>query len=216
MEADKKVARDHARAVLIASFLGEGWTYDLNESIDDEGRAYPNAVIAGPAGMVLRISGEKTFPQAQRGKIRIAADLGVHERPRGVDDLTIFVSASREPEAIAGDIQRRLLPKYEPALRAAHARFAESESHRGKLAAQVAQFKALGGTTVPHREHTVYFDLGDDASAVEIECHGDTAAVKIGYLPSKQAHAMVAFLLSEGRMNEALAALDALPENDHG
>lgn len=114
-EEDKadKATVDHARAVLIAPMLGEGWYYDIEGSIDDDGRPNAYAVLLSPRGR-LCISGVLGFPAEYAGKIRIAAELPSGHRG---EDFTILVDAPQDvsaldlASAIADEIKRSLLPK---------------------------------------------------------------------------------------------------------
>ncbi len=129
---------DKARAV--AGALGNGWT--VPATCEFHTWIVP---IDGPGGEHVTMQ----CPRYQRGKERLSFDGSM---PNGLSQfraykdsmLTITVAADRPVEAVAREIERRLLPAYREQLATARARKAQHDESVGKVREASEKLLAVG------------------------------------------------------------------------
>jgi hypothetical protein len=133
-----------ALAARVAVALGDGWTA---LRFGDPPFGNPGAALLQHVDGRELFMLELTYPFSQRGRVEISGVYPEKYWPRS--KCEIRVAPSRPAAAIAGDIRRRLLPRYEPLLAEARRRVAAlnaDKAERERVAAAI--MAAVPGTVV--------------------------------------------------------------------
>lgn len=111
----------------LTAATGQPWSLDAD-------------VLHGPddAALWLGVSGSRLEISGQCGEAR-------NLLRQGEGPFVVTVALDREPAAIAGEITRRLLPRYLPALAAARLRLAEVEQNTRQAEATLDELLELAG-----------------------------------------------------------------------
>ncbi|WP_433463914.1 hypothetical protein [Spirillospora sp. CA-128828] len=171
----------------IAEHLGEGWVM-LTPSPNTNGRE-----LLRDDGALLRL--RFAIPYSQ-GTVTV---LGIfpgafHDRPLDQPTVRIRAAAARGPRAVAGDITRRLLPAYLPALERVR-RFqreqAAASAARGRVADQIRRLLPQASCTPAppdSHEHTLSVEWRRPSArleaAVELRDTAETADLRLVGVPA--------------------------------
>lgn len=129
----------------IAATLGEGW------SAADPHPDYPGVELLGPDGARLYFRPEG-YQEWKRYSIVGSYPDGTRDAYRA-EHFTITVSCDKAPEKIAGDIARRLLPKYLPELVKAREAIARHNGREAAADALAVELRAILGKPAQEGEH---------------------------------------------------------------
>lgn len=129
----------------IAATLGEGW------SAADPHPDYAGVELLGPGGARLYFRPEG-YQEWKRYSIVGSYPDGSRDAYRA-EHFSITVSCEKAPEKIAGDISRRLLPKYLPELAEVTAAVARHQDREAAADALAAELRAMIGNPVRAGEH---------------------------------------------------------------
>jgi hypothetical protein len=133
-----------ALAARVAVALGDGWTA---LRFGDPPFGNPGAALLQHADGRELFMLELTYPFSQRGRVEISGVYPERYWPRSTCEIR--VAPTRPAAAIAGDIRRRLLPRYEPLLAEARRKVAAlnaDKAERERVAAAI--MAAVPGTVV--------------------------------------------------------------------
>lgn len=127
---------ESAFAALVGKVLEEleDGTWELNEA--EHGRFYLHCPALEGSGLDLSLS---------KGRVVVHGFASAAPRAWRVEMPQITVAATRGPEVIAREIERRLLPRYREALQAAMAEQREFDAHERAVQVQAQQLAAIIG-----------------------------------------------------------------------
>lgn len=165
------------------------WAYQPGEQ-PREGR------LAGPGGQVL---GLDLWPDKGKWRITITGQYPngaiSGEMPAGIG-----VAAARSARAIAGDIARRLLPRFRAQLAAAKAAFERERQATQRRRAMMARFAALAGRPAAARDSSSevsLYDLpGDIYGTVTASGDAGTVTIAAHNVPAEAALRMIEVLVA--------------------
>lgn len=153
------------RIAPIATALGAGWVATPDDGWHD------GVTLTGPGGEQLHATVDD-WRKANAGRLFLRGsfpdELAGHLY--GTPATRISVDGSRSPEAIARDIERRLLPAYREALAIARQRKAESDEVAARRHAVMLQIlTAMGGDAHAWCESKATAGEFDDAVRADVE-----------------------------------------------
>lgn len=179
-DAGKRLSKKVAEGV--APLLGDGWTFK-----DD-----PNHW----GGTVLGPDGADLFFRMDGKRLQISGSYphGTHQKVWGYEHHSITVSPDRSDEAIAKDIQRRLLPKYLPELANVlerlrlHDEGANAQAEVAKdLARVLGTTPGVGEVSIYRSEHGIY-------GRARILHGGNAVNLDLNGLTPEQAHQILTII----------------------
>jgi len=153
------------------------WTVD-----HEWAKEYRHNIMAdGPEGMRICIE-----PGRKAGRLAIHGTYpyipGRHAGTR-LKRVEITVAASRGPDAIAREIERRVLPEYRKILAGYHAELGEEEEMRRRRDAFAAKILRIApGATATHDQSASYADFGQGKNA-RIGYRADSVNLELRWLP---------------------------------
>lgn len=133
----------HDYAAEIAGHM-KGWEYDAEGSRGYDGELMPGVRLAGPGGRALsiffddrkkRLTAKGSWPKDD-GRYRSAHDYRAIEY--GQNEPSISASMTRPAQAVARDIERRLLPDFEKVWRKVQEYISYEKDYRYTVAARKA------------------------------------------------------------------------------
>lgn len=153
------------RTAPIATALGAGWV-----ATPDDGW-HAGVTLTGPSDERIHATADD-WRKANAGRLFLCGSFPDEftGHLHGTPATRISVDGGRAPEAIARDIERRLLPAYREALTIARQRKAESDEVAARQHAVMLQIlAAMGGDAHAWREDKATAGEFDDAVHAEVE-----------------------------------------------
>jgi hypothetical protein len=189
--------RDRIRQIggFLATALGEGWGPDTSPFWKDATHA---TRIVGPDGatLFLRLGSENSN---RRGRLIISGAYPEGSSALyGVEYHEITVDATKSPDVIARDINRRLLPSYLPELATVTARLQDQKTAEASRAEATRRLGALPGVSAFRQDTSkAYVDLRGVHGDVSVNHDGDSADVTLRRVPLDLVEAFLATLNRE-------------------